>query len=70
MTTLTVTEVPSGSEHKTPRQKSDVKVSTGTYDTIDIEHAPVNDDPRQWSRTRKVRVWHLHYVTHLMLYHL
>ncbi|KAG2049045.1 vacuolar DHA amino acid exporter [Suillus hirtellus] len=53
MATLTVTEAPSGSEHKTPRQKSDVKVSTGPNDTIDIEHAPVNDDPRQWSRTRK-----------------
>jgi hypothetical protein len=23
---------------------------------IDIEHVPVNDDPRQWSRARKVRL--------------
>jgi hypothetical protein len=33
----------------------DVEASTDTNDAIDIEHVPVNDDPRQWSRTRKVR---------------
>lgn len=51
MASLTVAKA--GSEPKTPCQKSGVKASTDSNDTIDIEHVPVNDDPRQWSRTRK-----------------
>ncbi|KAG2744791.1 MFS general substrate transporter [Suillus brevipes Sb2] len=53
MATFTIAKAPSGSEHKPQRQKLDVEASTDTNDTIDIEHVPVNDDPRQWSRTRK-----------------
>lgn len=55
MATFTLAKAPSGSEHKTPCQKLDAEASTDRNDTIDIEHVPVNDDPRQWSRTRKVR---------------
>ncbi|KAG1818699.1 major facilitator superfamily domain-containing protein [Suillus subaureus] len=54
MSTLTVAKAPSGPEHRTPCQKSDIEASTNTNDTIDIEHVPVDDDPRQWSRTRKM----------------
>ncbi|KAG1763587.1 MFS general substrate transporter [Suillus occidentalis] len=53
MATFTVAKAPSGSENETPRQKLGVEASTDTNDTFDIEHVPVNDDPRQWSRTRK-----------------
>ncbi|KAG1858910.1 MFS general substrate transporter [Suillus subluteus] len=53
MATLIVAKAPSGPEHKTPCQKSDVEAFTDTNDTVDIEHVPVDDDPRQWSRTRK-----------------
>ncbi|KAG2146237.1 vacuolar DHA amino acid exporter [Suillus clintonianus] len=48
-----VANTPSVSEHKTLRQNSDVDASTDANDIIDIEHVTVNDDPRQWIRTRK-----------------
>ncbi|KAG1720327.1 vacuolar DHA amino acid exporter [Suillus lakei] len=54
MASPTVAKAPSVSEPKTLPQKSDVEAFADTNDTVDIEHVPVNDDPRQWSRTRKM----------------
>ncbi|KAG2124456.1 vacuolar DHA amino acid exporter [Suillus clintonianus] len=53
MASSTVANAPSASEPKTLCQTSDVESSTDGNSTIDIEHAPVNDDPRQWSPARK-----------------
>ncbi|KAG1776354.1 major facilitator superfamily domain-containing protein [Suillus placidus] len=41
------------SKPQSPRQDTDVESSTAAASTIDIEHVPVNDDPRQWSPARK-----------------
>ncbi|KAG2128725.1 vacuolar DHA amino acid exporter [Suillus clintonianus] len=49
----TVANAPSVSKPQMLRQNSDVESSTDEKSTIDIEHVPVNDDPRQWSRARK-----------------
>ncbi|KAG1745207.1 major facilitator superfamily domain-containing protein [Suillus lakei] len=53
MASLTVANAPSVSETKTLRQDADVESSTDANSTIDIEHVPVDDDPRQWSPARK-----------------
>ncbi|KAG1869014.1 vacuolar DHA amino acid exporter [Suillus subalutaceus] len=53
MATPTIAKVTSVSEPKSLPHNSHVKPSPDTKDTIDIEHVPVNDDPRQWSRARK-----------------
>ncbi|KAG0704824.1 vacuolar DHA amino acid exporter [Suillus ampliporus] len=53
MTTLTVAKTPSVSGPKPLSQNSGIKPSPDVNDTIDIEHVPVNDDPRQWSCARK-----------------
>lgn len=59
MTSPTVSITPSMSISQTPRQRdADVESSTAVVSTIDIEHVPVNDDPRQWGPARKVRVSH------------
>ncbi|KAG2130662.1 vacuolar DHA amino acid exporter [Suillus bovinus] len=53
MATVTATKVIPVSEPKSLPHNSHVKPSPGTQDTIDIEHVPVDDDPRQWSYARK-----------------
>lgn len=55
MATLTIAKATSVSEPKSLPHNPDVKLCLDTKDTIDIEHVPVNDDPRQWSCARKVR---------------
>jgi hypothetical protein len=40
-------------------QSSDVEASRYAKNATDIEHVPVHDDPRQWSRVRKVSVEHI-----------
>lgn len=55
MATLTIAKATSVPEPKSLPHNPDVKPSLDTKDTIDIEHVPVDDDPRQWSRARKVR---------------
>ncbi|KAG1823581.1 major facilitator superfamily domain-containing protein [Suillus subaureus] len=53
MASPTVANARSVSEPKTLRQDADVESSVDATSTIDIEHVPVNDDPRQWSPARK-----------------
>ncbi|KAG2065780.1 MFS general substrate transporter [Suillus decipiens] len=53
MATLTIAKVISASEPKSLPHSSHVKAFPDPKDTIDIEHVPVNDDPRQWSCARK-----------------
>ncbi|KAG2343081.1 MFS general substrate transporter [Suillus weaverae] len=53
MASPTVANACSVSEPKTLRQDADVESSVDATSTIDIEHVPVNDDPRQWSPARK-----------------
>ncbi|KAG2758056.1 MFS general substrate transporter [Suillus brevipes Sb2] len=53
MATLTIAKATSVSEPKSLPHNPDVKLCLDTKDTIDIEHVPVNDDPRQWSCARK-----------------
>lgn len=56
MASPTVTNARSVSEPTTLRQDANTESSTGAASTIDTEHISVNDDPRQWSPARKVRV--------------
>ncbi|KAG2089032.1 vacuolar DHA amino acid exporter [Suillus discolor] len=53
MATPTIAKVISVSEPESLPQNSHVEPSPDTKDIIDIEHVPVNDDPRQWSYARK-----------------
>ncbi|KAG1823574.1 major facilitator superfamily domain-containing protein [Suillus subaureus] len=53
MASPTVSKTPSVSKPQPLRQDADTESSTGAASTIDIEHVPVNDDPRQWSPARK-----------------
>jgi hypothetical protein len=58
MASPTVANASSVSEPQILRQDADVESSVDATSSIDIEHVPVNDDPRQWSPARKVRVSH------------
>lgn len=62
MATPTIAKVIPVSEPKSLPHNSHVEPSPDIKEIIDIEHVPVNDDPRQWSYARKVRSRH-----HLML---
>ncbi|KAG2060694.1 MFS general substrate transporter [Suillus hirtellus] len=62
MATPTIAKVIPVSEPKSLPHNSHVEPSPDTKEIIDIEHVPVNDDPRQWSYARKVCSRH-----HLML---
>lgn len=42
------------------RRKDVTESGTVLSDAKDIEHAPVRDDPRYWSRVRKVRCYFSH----------
>ncbi|KAG1800278.1 major facilitator superfamily domain-containing protein [Suillus plorans] len=53
MASSTVANASSVSEPTTLRQDANIESSTSAASTIDIEHVPVNDDPRQWSPARK-----------------
>ncbi|KAG2128737.1 vacuolar DHA amino acid exporter [Suillus clintonianus] len=53
MANPTVVKTPYVSKPQILRQNTDVESSIDGHSTIDIEHAPVNDDPRQWGRARK-----------------
>ncbi|KAG2050022.1 vacuolar DHA amino acid exporter [Suillus hirtellus] len=53
MTSPTVANACPVSEPTTLRQDADIESSTSAASIIDIEHVPVNDDPRQWSSARK-----------------
>ena len=44
-------------EDKKQGNGADLETNLRSYETIDIEHVPVRDDPRNWSRTRKVRTF-------------
>jgi hypothetical protein len=58
---------PSTSITQSPRQRdADVESSTTAASATDVEHVPVNDDPRQWGSARKVR-HAIHPVTNLTL---
>jgi hypothetical protein len=48
------------------QRDADVESSTAAASATDIEHVPVNDDPRQWGSARKVR-HAIHPVTNLTL---
>lgn len=56
--TPSIANAPSVSESEVLPQHSDVEAPQNANDATDIEHAPVHDDPRQWSNARKVRVNH------------
>ncbi|KAG1760780.1 major facilitator superfamily domain-containing protein [Suillus occidentalis] len=54
MASPTISIAPSVSISQSQHQRdADVESSTAAASTIDIEHVPVNDDPRQWGPARK-----------------
>ncbi|KAG1873284.1 major facilitator superfamily domain-containing protein [Suillus tomentosus] len=53
MATPTIAKVIPVSEPKSLPYNSHVEPSPDTKEIIDIEHVPVNDDPRRWSYARK-----------------